>query len=88
MAVRWLRKMKNVDNDLYKRAIEINKGDDFLMYDIARAKKITWPYTESSSSSSSSTSLSNYEFDYSDVDGENVQYKKEDIFENEVKLEK
>lgn len=87
MSVRWLRKMKDVDNQLYKRAIELNKADNFLMYDIARAKKITWPYTESSSSSSSSTSLSNYEFDYSDVDGEGVQYKKEDIVENEVKLQ-
>jgi histone arginine demethylase JMJD6 len=33
MAVKWLRKMKTVDNQLYKRAIEINKEDKFLMYD-------------------------------------------------------
>lgn len=87
MAVRWLRKMKTIDNQLYKRALELNKQDNFLMYDVARAKKIPWPYSESSSSSSSSTSLSNYEFDYSDIDGEMATYNKDNVKETEVKLE-
>lgn len=87
MAVRWLRKMKTIDNQLYKRALQLNKEDNFMMYDIARAKRIAWPYSESSSSSSSSTSLSNYEFEYSDVPEEEVTYNKDDVQENEVKLQ-
>jgi histone arginine demethylase JMJD6 len=86
MAVRWLRKMKTIDNVLYKRALEINKKDNFMMYDIARKNKLQWPYSESSSSSSSSTSLSNYDFEYSDVDGAPITYNKEDVDEKEVKL--
>lgn len=88
MAVKWLRKMKVVNNDLYKRAIKINKDDGFLMYDIARMKKISWPYSESSASSSSSTSLSDYDFEYSDIDMDKIEYNKEEINEKEVKLEK
>lgn len=70
MACKWLRKMKTHDYELYKRAMKINKEDNFMMYDIARMKKVTWPYQESSSSSSSSSSLSNYSFEYSDLDND------------------
>mmetsp|Transcript_21476 Transcript_21476/g.21115 ORF Transcript_21476/g.21115 Transcript_21476/m.21115 type:complete len:282 (+) Transcript_21476:289-1134(+) len=86
MAVKWIRKMKQNDYDLYKRAIEINKKDGFLMYDLAKMKDIEWPYSASSSSSSSSTSLSDYDFEYSDIDMDNIEYNKEDINEKEVKL--
>lgn len=86
MAVRWLRKMKLVDEQLYKRAMALNKRDNFIMYDIAKRNNMSWPYSESSSSSSSSTSLSNYDFDYSDIDGEEISYNKEAINEKEVKL--
>jgi len=79
--------MKEIDYDLYKRAIDINKDDKFLMYDIAKMKDVEWPYSESSSSSSSSTSLSDYDFEYSDIDIDNIEYNKEDIKEKEVKLE-
>lgn len=87
MAVRWLRKMKYIDNQLYRRALELNRQDEFLMYDKARSKRIPWPYSESSSSSSSSTSLSNYEFDYSDIEEEAATYNKDDVEEQEVKLD-
>lgn len=87
MAVRWIRKMKEIDYPLYKRAIDINKKDGFLMYDVAKMKEIAWPYSESSSSSSSSTSLSDYDFEYSDIDIDTIEYNKEDIQEKEVKLE-
>mmetsp|Transcript_16716 Transcript_16716/g.14631 ORF Transcript_16716/g.14631 Transcript_16716/m.14631 type:complete len:90 (+) Transcript_16716:478-747(+) len=87
MAVRWVRKMKCVDKPLYRRALDINKNDGFLMYDLARMKKISWPYSESSSSSSSSTSLSDYDFEYSDIDMDNIEYNKGDIKEKEVKLD-
>jgi len=88
MACRWLRKMKFADNELYKRALKINKDDGFMMYDVAKMKKVKWPYEESSSSSSSSTSLSNYSFDYSDLsDCDNSENKKKHADEIEVKLE-
>ena len=78
MACKWLRKMKNLDNGLYKRALKLNKEDDFMMYDVSRMKKIAWPYKESSSSSSSSSSLSDYEFEYSEVSSENTQQDQSD----------
>lgn len=80
MACRWLRKMHKQEPELYKRAIRINKRDNFLMYDEARRKKVTWPYQEDSSSSSSSTSLSNYSYSYSDVSSENEE--KDQIMED------
>ena len=85
MACRWLRKMKIVDNELYKKALKINREDKFMMYDIARMNKVKWPYSESSSSSSS-TSLSDYDFDYSESCGSESE-EKAIINEEEVKLD-
>ena len=77
--------MKVVDNELYKRALKINKEDNFIMYDVAKMKKIKWPYSESSSSSSS-TSLSDYDFSYTE-DSDSGNEDKEVVQEKEVKLD-
>jgi histone arginine demethylase JMJD6 len=77
MACRWIRKMKKLDYQLYRRALKINKDDGFMMYDIAKQKKVKWPYVESSSSSSSSTSLSEYSFEYSDASGDDEKKDEE-----------
>ena len=77
--------MKIVDNELYKRALKLNKEDKFMMYDVAKMKKIKWPYSESSSSSSS-TSLSDYDFSYTE-DSDSDNEEKVVFDEEEVKLD-
>jgi len=69
--------MRENDYDLYTWATEMNKKDNFIMYDRYRNKSMEFPYSDSDSSSSSSSSLSNYSYEYSDEDEVSKTLKQE-----------